>query len=355
MKKSTVLLAAASLAACGAASAQSSVNLYGSIDLSPAHVSNQNGGTWNGLVGGTTQPDRIGLRGVEDLGGGMQANFWLEGGIAPQTGAQINPTAFFNRNATVGLAGGFGALTLGNQGDLMFDWVGKTANGYQLQNFFAFHPGNFDNLAETFAYNNAVRYNTPTWGGLTLGAEYGFNSAPAGAPTNRNTSVGANYLDGPLRVAAAWSEQNNRTLRGFAPFAAATGLPATGAMSKVTNAGIGATYRFTAFGVNAAYSQSKLEAGTVSATMRNLDLGLAYHLTPATTLNAGYTRSKLVSSSWNTYSLMLMYGFSKRTQAYVQGTFQQASQGQLALLNGVGGPSSDSHQNIVGIGMHHSF
>src|SRR5574337_1044836 len=219
----------------------------------------------------------------------------------------------------------------------------------------AFSNNHYTNLAETFAYNNAVRYNTPTWGGLTLGAEYGFNSAPAGAPTNRNTSVGVNYLQGPLRVAAAWSEQNNRTLRGFAPFAAATGLPATGAMSKVTNAGIGATYRFTSFGVNAAYSQSKLEAGTVSATMRNLDLGLAYHLTPATTLNAGYTRSKLVSSSWNTYSLMLMYGFSKRTQAYVQGTFQQASQGQLALLNGVGGPSSDSHQNIVGIGMHHSF
>ncbi|WHZ10288.1 MAG: Outer membrane protein (porin) [Burkholderiaceae bacterium] len=353
MKKSTVLLAA-SLAVCGAASAQSSVNLYGSIDQSVAHVSNLNGGSVTNLYGGTTQPDRIGFRGVEDLGGGMQANFWLEGGIAPQTGAQINPTALFNRNATVGLAGAFGSLTLGNQGDLMFDWVGKTSNGYQLQNFFAFHPGNFDNLAETFAYNNAVRYNTPTWGGLTLGAVYGFNSAAPGAPTNRNTSVGANYVQGPLRVAAAYSEQDHRVLRGFAPFAAASGLPATGAMDKVTNAGIGVAYRFASFGVNAAYAQSKLEAGTVSATMRNLDLGLSYHLAPATTLNAGYSRSKLLSSSWNTYSLMAMYHFSKRTQAYVQGTFQQASQGQLALLNGVG-PSSDSHQNIVGIGMHHSF
>lgn len=355
MKKTTVLLAAASLAACGAASAQSSVNLYGSINQSVAHVSNQTGGTWNGLVGGTTQPDRIGFRGVEDLGGGMQANFWLEGGIAPQTGSQINPTALFNRNATVGLAGGFGSLTLGNQGDLMFDWVGKTSNGFQLQNFFAFHPGNFDGLAETFAYNNSVRYYTPTWGGLTLGAIYGFSGAPAGAPSNRNVGAGAKYVQGPLYLAAAWAQQDNRVLRGFAPFAAASGLPATGAMNQVTNAGLGVGYRFTSFGVNAVYTQSKLQAGAVSATMRNLDLGLAYHLTPATTLNAGYSRSKLVSSSWNTYSLMAMYSFSKRTQAYVQGTFQQASQGQLALLNGVGGPSSDSHQNIVGIGMHHSF
>lgn len=345
----------ASLLASGAACAQSSVTFYGSLDQSVVHINGIGGAAMYAMYGGTTQPDRFGLRGTEDIGGGLRANFWLEGGIAPQTGSMINPTSFFNRNSTVGLSGDFGSFTLGQQGDLMFDWVGKTSNGFQLQNFYAMHPGNFDNMAETFAYSNSVRYNTPTWSGLTLGAIYGLSSAAPGAPSNRNTSLGANYINGPLRVAAAYSQQNNRTLRGFASFAASSGLPANGVMSQVTNAGLGAGYRVAAFGFNAVYTQSKMDAGALSATMRNLDLGLSYNFAAAYTLNAGYSRSKLVSTNWNLYSLMLMYNFSKRTQLYLQDTFQQASQGQVAWLNGAGGPSSDGRQNIVGVGLHHSF
>ena len=169
--------------------------------------------------------------------------------------------AFFNRIATVGLQGGFGTLALGHQPDLMFDWVGKTSNGFLLANFYAFHPGNFDVLANTFQYDNAVRYNSPGFGGLTLGGIYGFGESAAGSKVNRNTSIGANYLNGPLRVAAAYSEQNNRTLRGFAPFAAASGLPATGVMDKVKNAGIGASYRVGELGLNTVYTQSKMKRG----------------------------------------------------------------------------------------------
>lgn len=348
-------LFAAGLLACGTAAAESTVTLYGSIDQSVAHVSNITGGAGNAIVGGTTQPDRFGMRGVEDLGNGLQANFWLESGIAPQTGSLINSSVMFNRNATVGLKGGFGSVSLGRQGDLMLDWVGKTSNGFLLSNFFTFHPGNFDGLANTYAYNNSVRYDTPTWAGLTLGAIYGFSSAPQGEPSDRNFGFGANYVNGPLHVAAAYAQQNLRALRGFAPFADASGLPASGAMDRVTNAGLGASYRFTSFGVNAAYTQSKLESGGASATMHNWDLGVSYNFAPAYTLNAGYSRSKLESSNWNTYSLMVMYKFSKRTQVYVQGTYQQASQGQVAVINGLAGPSSGSRQSIAGFGVHHSF
>ena len=77
MKKS--LLALAVLAASGAAMAQSSVTLYGVADAGVTYV---NGGqNWSGVTSGNNLTSRIGFRGVEDLGGGLKANFRLEAGL----------------------------------------------------------------------------------------------------------------------------------------------------------------------------------------------------------------------------------------------------------------------------------
>ena len=317
-------------------------------------ISNVGGDHVSRVDPGTTQPDRIGFRGSEDLGGGLHAEFALEHGFFTDTGSDASPTAFFNRLATVGLSGSFGSVALGHQPDLMFDWVGKTSNGILLSNFYPFHPGNFDVLANTFQYDNATRYNTPAIGGLMLGGIYGLGEIPAGSSVERNFSVGANYVRGLLHVAAAYSIQNNCTLRGFAPFAPASGLPASGVMDRVKNAGLGASYRLGNFAVNSAYTQSKLIAGASSAMMRNLDLGLSYAVAPAFTLNGVYTRSTLKDVNWNTYNLMAMYRFSKRTQVYAVGTFQKASNGQVAVINGAG-TSSNRNQNVMGAGIHHSF
>lgn len=348
MKRFQFAALCGSVAASTGAWAQSNVTLYGSLDQAAVHISNLNGKRANRLDPGTTQPDRIGFRGTEDLGGGLKAYFGLESGFATDTGSMVS-TAFFNRVSIVGLSGAFGVLQLGHQPDLMFDWVGKASNGFQLSNFYAFHPGNFDTLANTFQFDNAIRYNTPTWNGLTFGG-----IAAAGEGAGRNLSAGANYLNGPLRVAAAYSLENNRTLRGFAPFAAVSGLPASGVMDKVKNAGIGATYHFAAVNVNAVYTQTVMTAGAVEAKMRNVDLGASYNVTAADAVNLGFSQSRLNSAHWNTLSLMNLYAFSKRTQAYVQGTLQRASGGPVAMLFGVG-TSSNNRQGILGVGLHHSF
>ncbi|MFD2272047.1 porin [Undibacterium arcticum] len=74
----------------------------------------------------------------------------------------------------MGLSGSFGAVTLGNMPDIVFDYAGKLSNGFQLTNFYLFHPGNLDTLANTFQFNNAVRYTSPSFSGLTMSAMYGF-------------------------------------------------------------------------------------------------------------------------------------------------------------------------------------
>jgi predicted porin len=338
------VLAAVASGAC----AQSNVTIYGSLDEAAVRISNLGGSHLYRLDPGTTQPDRIGFRGSEDLGGGLRAHFQLESGFGFDTGTNVSP-AFFNRISVVGLSGSFGALQAGHQPDLMYDFVGRTSNGFQLGNFYAFHPGNFDTLANTFQFDNAVRYDTPSWDGLVLAA-----IAAAGEGAGRNSSVGANYVKGPLRVAAAYSIEDKRTLRGFAPFAAAAGLPASGAMDRVKNAGIGAAWRGESLTLNAALTQTEMRAAGRDARMRNLDLGGTYFIAASDSVNLGYSHSTLGDVHWNTYSLMNLYYLSKRTQIYAQGTLQRASSGQAAVLNGVGA-SSDNRQNVVGVGVHHSF
>ena len=130
MKKSLIALAV--LAAAGAASAQSSVTLFGIVDATVQRVSNSDGGpSVTRLTNSGYNSSRLGFRGTEDLGGGMSASFWLEAGMnnddgqgaATNTNNQASRCRLlacngrqgltFNRRSTVSLAGGWGELRLG--------------------------------------------------------------------------------------------------------------------------------------------------------------------------------------------------------------------------------------------------
>ncbi|HET8694450.1 MAG TPA: porin, partial [Aquabacterium sp.] len=112
MKKT--LLALAALAATSAAFAQSSVTLYGVVDMSLEKVKGDHQVTR--VSSGNLATSRIGVKGTEDLGGGMKTNFVLESAVAADTGANGGgSTRFFDRAAWVGLQGGAGELRLGRQ------------------------------------------------------------------------------------------------------------------------------------------------------------------------------------------------------------------------------------------------
>ncbi len=125
MKKNQVALAALALFA-GAASAQSSVTLFGTVDLALKYGRSSGGAHVISLEPNGINSSVLGFRGTEDLGGGLAASFWLEAGFSPDNGLgnstntnnQVAGTTAvagltFNRRSSVSLSGGFGELRLG--------------------------------------------------------------------------------------------------------------------------------------------------------------------------------------------------------------------------------------------------
>src|SRR4051812_11868678 len=126
MKKS--LLALAVLGAfAGAAHAQTSVTLYGSVDGGIRNKSNMNaaGDSQFAFGSGVYYSNRWGVKGTEDLGGGLNGHFTLEGGYNTGTGAQNTAGFLFDRSSFVGVGGSWGSLDLGLQYSLAFKTVGK--------------------------------------------------------------------------------------------------------------------------------------------------------------------------------------------------------------------------------------
>jgi predicted porin len=202
MKKSLLALAVLS-AFAGAASAQSSVTLSGSVDLG-VRRSNE---AWSMTNAGSSRTN-ISLSGTEDLGGGMNAFFYMNHRFNANTGAQRDANAFW-RQAWVGIGGGFGKVRLGKMlpplqefnGD--FDPFGTDTVG-------SVHTGGLFSGQSTSGsrYNNAIYYTSPSLGGLSLHAMIaaGDNNSEISAVSGnkRPTGLGVNYGAGPFRVAAAY-------------------------------------------------------------------------------------------------------------------------------------------------------
>lgn len=220
MKKTLVVMAAC--ASVGAAHAQSSVTLYGRIDASVGNTKVTSGGATvsdpgTSISSGASTGSRWGLRGVEDLGSGLKLNFTLEQGFDVDDGSASSSGLAFNRQAFVGLSGGFGSLNIGRQYDLIdqftgnYDVFGNT--GFSAQSFAATTTSSVSSaLADRGLGNyvsrqsNAVQYATPTIGGFQAKLFWapgedrvaGVNSA------GRNYGLGLNYGNGPFNVGGAY-------------------------------------------------------------------------------------------------------------------------------------------------------
>ena len=153
-------LSLALLGVTGIAHAQSSVTLYGLIDESIQYVNNAtpHGGSLVQLFGGNLQAPRFGLKGTEDLGGGLKAIFQLENGFDVNTGKLGQGGLMFGRQAYVGLTGdSWGTATAGRQYDPLVDMVQPlTADNYFGSTFTT--PGDVDNNDNSFRVNNSVKY-----------------------------------------------------------------------------------------------------------------------------------------------------------------------------------------------------
>src|SRR6218665_2082444 len=185
--KKTVLALAALAAVSGSAFAQSSVTIYGVVDASLESVKADK--TVTRVSSDNLATSRLGVRGTEDLGGGLKAKFVLETNVKTDTGAQGNSSRFWDRGAWVGLGGGFGELRLGRTDSAIGALAGNTSIlGAQAYDDFK--------IAGTLAghtyrrVDNAITYLLPTFvEGLSAQLQY---PTKTGNFTSSNQTVSTN-------------------------------------------------------------------------------------------------------------------------------------------------------------------
>ncbi|KWF70970.1 porin [Burkholderia cenocepacia] len=385
MKKSLLALVALG-AFAGAAHAQSSVTLYGIIDEGLLFNNNSGGKHLYSMASGVMQGSRFGLRGTEDLGGGLKAIFTLENGFDVNSGKLGQGSLMFGRQAYVGLSSNFGTVTLGRQYDSVVDFVGPLEAGDQWGGYIAAHPGDLDNFNNAYRVNNAIKYTSPTYAGFSFGGLYSLGGIAGQFARNQVWSLGAGYNNGPLVLGVGYL--NARTPgnaggmfnNGSTASAAPVSSPVYGAYANNANTyqviGAGGAYTFGAATIGATYSNTKFKGFSVgpyvnqTATFNNGEINFKYQLTPALILGAAYDYtqgSKIDGNSAAKYhqgSLGVDYFLSKRTDVYVIGVYQHASGNVLdangdvvkatAAINGLSG-SSTSNQVAARVGIRHKF
>lgn len=180
MKKSLIALAA--LAAVGAVSAESSVTLYGLVDTYLAARSTDTGKTNGSLTqsylnSGGVNASRWGMRGTEELGGGLKANFQLESGFAADTGASNSTTAtLFSRQSWVGLSGNFGAVKVGRI-QTPYEDVRGGAVRFDLSILApaAYTSPVFKSWQHTKFTDNTIKYESNVYSGFSGAISYGLD------------------------------------------------------------------------------------------------------------------------------------------------------------------------------------
>lgn len=202
MKKS--LFALTVLTVASATYAQSSVTLYGKIDASVQNVSKTGQPSETKVSSGALDTSRWGLKGSEDLGGGLKASFQLESGFSVDTGAVRGASNLFSRVSKIALTGGFGSVSAGLQWT-PYDsaWLDALDyNGASAMNA-AFYAGVHGDNGNTGWGNakNSIQYATPDFNGFNavVMVAPGEDATP-GMSASRYTGFGVNYAAGPLAV-----------------------------------------------------------------------------------------------------------------------------------------------------------
>ena len=220
MKKSLFALAALG-AFAGAASAQSSVTLYGAFDVSGAYISNggvdlsttntsiskstatpSTAGNQIALVDGAFTTSVWGMKGVENLGGGMKAMFEAESDILANNGT-THSSGLFRRAANVGIGGGFGTIYLGLKGNPL-----TAASGSALP----VQGNTVHSVRSAIGYNstdfikNSFQYESPNLGGFVARLAYGASNTTGDTGDGTIIAASAIYTMGNARVHAAYNK-----------------------------------------------------------------------------------------------------------------------------------------------------
>jgi len=333
MKKSLIVLATLG-AFAGAASAQSSVTLFGVVDLSVNSIKNGST-TVKRMDNNQLNSNRLGFRGTEDLGGGMTAGFWIEGSLSNDTGGTgLN----FQRRSTVSLNGSFGEVRMGR--DYTVNFLAMAGNDAYGANGMA-TPANLYALGvaqlgsgagTTVRANNMVAYFLPgNLGGIYGSLQIAASEGPAGA-SNKFQGGRLGYAAGPVDVTVAYSQ--------------------TGESPKFKDTTIGGSYNFGVAKLYAFYDQKKFNANKYTT----------YSVSAGVPLGQGEFRvaySKGNSSANNSDATLFgaeyIYNLSKRTALYAQyGNLKNEGASNLSVVLGEN-TAAGTKSTGYGAGIRHSF
>ncbi len=373
MKKSLIALAA--LAAVSAASAQSSVTLYGLVDIGyGAHNSTSRDGSVftksSGVMDGSNAGNRIGFRGTEDLGGGLKANFVVEQGISPTSANVFSQRAAGPGHQQIGLPGGgfststnrqsYLGLASASMGTLN---IGFTyTNAYELSTLSGYMVGSEQiggvthlagaNLAVVGGTRaNGLTYISPNFSGFTVRAQYGANGANLanfesnanggqGLSSNKDTRFGLmlQYANGPISAALAHTTMRSQAIAGgaantalgattnaFGVITAAPGAVQTGQSRSASLTQLGGSYDFGVVKLAGTYHTGK-DGGTatslLSSRVRGYQLGISAPFgafVPFLMIGKENVKTDTVAGDVRDLrqtQLGVRYNLSKRTTAY---------------------------------------
>ncbi|AWV05617.1 porin (plasmid) [Burkholderia sp. JP2-270] len=362
--------------------AQSTVTLYGLVDEGINYTNNVKGNKQFSLQSGSVQGSRWGMKGAEDLGGGLKAVFQLESGFNINNGKLGQGGLMFGRQAWIGIASDrLGSIRLGRQYDSVVDYLAKTtANGTWGGGTMS-HPYDNDNTDNSFRVNNTVKYVSPELAGFNFGGTYSFSNDTNFAK-NRQYSAGAQYTIGDLLLAMAYLQADH-------PSATAGGAINNGGDenfvgSKLRVFGAGATYTVGAAKIGLSYSNTYVAGPTtsgyvgpitpVSGTLsslryQNFEIHGKYQFTPAFFVGATYTytlsdfnaTTGKLRPNYQTVGLMADYYVSKRTDVYVQGAYQHVGGDRTgtvldyAYVPVASDVSSNRNQIVARVALRHRF
>jgi predicted porin len=363
MKKSLLVLAVAA-AVPVLAQAQTNVTLYGRVDAAVGFEKNATGNAMS-LLSGVQSSNRWGVRGAEDLGGGLKAVFNLEGGFDADVGRGLGGTGNlpsgstaggsfvptggldFRRRSVVGLEGGFGSLVFGRDYDPLFRVLLGSDN---------LGLGHYANVHTNFGtsygvrIDNGIHYVSPSLGGFVVRGAYGLSEAFAGVKSaGRAVSLAAEYAAGPLYVGVGYRANN------IAALAVDGSSGIVGSANKYT--ALGARYNFGAFAVNGGYgvrnpggalnnTKTLWVGGDVQAGPGRL------HVQFSTIDPDGAGKASALGVTYN-------YPLSKRTNAYATfGTVRNNAATAYSLSTSstalaAGAPNGDPRGLAFGVG--HNF
>lgn len=305
MKKTLIALAALG-AMVGAAHAQSSVTLYGILDIGLMH-SKLNNDQWS-IDSGNVSGSRWGLKGSEDLGSGLKVNFTLEQGFKLDNGA-ADSTRQFHRQAWVGMSGGWGEVQVGRV-YTAYDDVSGAINAMWDSTWSV--ENNFFNSATQYSAraDNGIRYATPSFGGFVGAVSYSLDENKT-VKTN-NTAFSLAYANGPFAAGLGYQIEE----QGGGP------------IDEIKYTRLSGSYDFGPVVLKALYGNVKNPYGQNFGKTDEYSFGVDVPLGGAFTLSAAYGYSKDKNGAVSVYSgatnekrkgftIGGQYVLSKRTDVFV--------------------------------------